>query len=308
MRVTVTDPRVLWFATGDPVRAASAIAPLGTGWLIAQDDAIHGAWWHPDAGTVKPLRLLPPRRDNQTFSEADGTKWLKPDLETACAVGPEIGDTVLLLGSGSLPARMDGVLVRHTGNGTPTTRSADLTVLYERVRTVLQLDADRVNLEGACVVGERLRWFQRGHPRSGVPSASIDVDLPGLLAVFDGDGDPDGIAVGRVRHYHLGKLDGMPLAITDAVRLPDDALCVSATAEDAPDAVADGPITGSALAIIDPDGTVRAVAPIRQALTTCKVEGLAVVDVTASGARLLAVVDQDDPEQPSTVAHLDVSW
>lgn len=110
------------------------------------------------------------------------------------------------------------------------------------------------------------------------------------------------------RHYYLGELDGMPLAITDAVRLSDDALCVSATAEDAPDAVADGPITGSALAIIDPDGTVRAVAPIRQALTTCKVEGLAVVDVTASGARLLAVVDQDDPEQPSTVAHLDVSW
>jgi hypothetical protein len=203
---------------------------------------------------------------------------------------------------------MDGVLVRDTGDGAPTVRSVDLTALYRRVAAVLQLDAQQVNLEGACVVGERLRWFQRGHGPSGVASASVDVDLRTLLAVFDRGADPVEVTVGNARRYDLGGVDGLPFAITDAVRLPDGQVCVSATAEDAPDAVADGPVAGSALAIIDEDGRVQFVAPIRQELASCKIEGLALVDATATSATLLAVTDQDDPDRPSTAARLDVRW
>jgi hypothetical protein len=43
----------LRFDDGSPVRAASVIAPFGSGWLVAQDDATHAAWWRDDA--VTPL-------------------------------------------------------------------------------------------------------------------------------------------------------------------------------------------------------------------------------------------------------------
>ena len=44
MRVFVDDVRALRFDDGTPVRAASGIAPLADGWMVAQDDATHAAW------------------------------------------------------------------------------------------------------------------------------------------------------------------------------------------------------------------------------------------------------------------------
>ena len=100
MRVEVVDSGLLRFADGTPVRAASAIAPYGDGWLIGQDDATHACWWRDGVGT--PVRVLPAVDGHEVFSEATGTKELKPDLEAAVAVD----GGVLMLGSGSTPARM----------------------------------------------------------------------------------------------------------------------------------------------------------------------------------------------------------
>ena len=82
MRVFVDEVRALRFDDGTPVTAASAIAPLGDGWLITQDDATSAAWRR--AGSVTRVRVLPPVEGHDTFSEARGTKRLKPDLEVAC--------------------------------------------------------------------------------------------------------------------------------------------------------------------------------------------------------------------------------
>jgi hypothetical protein len=85
------------------------------------------------------------------------------------------------------------------------------------------------------------------------------------------------------------------LAITDAVTLPDGRICVSATAEDAPDAVADGPVLGSALALIGASSSDVDVLSLPSAIADCKIEGLALMGDQAAGVRLLAVVDDDDP-------------
>jgi hypothetical protein len=173
MRVEVERETPLWFGPGAPVRAASAIAAFGDGWLVAQDDATHAAWLRP-AG-VTPLRVLEPVEGHDTFGSADGTKHLKPDFEAAVAV--EGG--VLLLGSGSTPARMRAALVTAPG----TVTAMDLTAVYHRVAEALGLPLDRLNLEGAARVGDRLRWFQRGNSAAGVPSAAAE-DTPN--AVDDG--------------------------------------------------------------------------------------------------------------------------
>ncbi|HVM20209.1 MAG TPA: hypothetical protein VM307_09640 [Egibacteraceae bacterium] len=284
----------LRFADEAPVRAASAVTRLGERWLIAQDDATHAALW--DHGPAEALRLFPPVQGADHFSSDAGTKHLKPDLEAAFTVDGR----AVLLGSGSLPARMRGVVVDPNGSATVT----DLTPLYHRVAAVLGVSIDALNLEGACVCGESVRWFQRGHA-GGVASASVDVPLSALLAALAGTADVARAPVDAAMTYDLGEVDGVPLSITDAAALPDGRVVVSAAAEDAPNAVDDGPIVGSAIAVIDAGG-VAGVAPLPPSSEgeAWKVEGLAVAGVGAHGVDVLAVVDQDDPERPSTALAL----
>jgi hypothetical protein len=305
VRIEVEDEVALRFDGGSPVRAASAIAPLGDGWLVAQDDATHAAWHRPHGTTA--VRVLPAVDGLEVFSSAAGTKHLKPDFEAACQV--RVGGTtgVLLLGSGSTPARMRSSLVTPAAHG-PDFVVADLTGLYDVVAAALGTPPGQLNLEGACLRGDRLRWFQRGNPAAGVASASADVDLPGLLLAATGRIPPETVAVDRVLRHDLGPAGGIPLAVTDAVPLPDGRILLSAAAEDTPNPVDDGPVVAAALVLLD-DDRVEAVAELpRRGTAVQKVEGLALHSSDRSGARLLAVVDADDPQIPSTLLRLRVHW
>ena len=109
-----------------------------------------------------------------------------------------------------------------------------------------------------------------------------------------------------VRTYDLGTVDGVPLAVTDALALPDGTVLVSAAAEDTPDPYEDGPVVGAALAVLE-DDRVRAQVRLPDLRGQVqKVEGLAPRQHRADGLEVLAVVDADDPEQPSTALVLDV--
>jgi hypothetical protein len=295
MLLEIEESSALTFDDGSPVRSASAIAPFGDGWLVAQDDATHAAWLRP--GSVTPVRVLDPVDGLEVFSSAAGTKHLKPDFEAACTVP---GGEVLMLGSGSSPARMRASLVG--GDGFVV---AGLRPLYLAVAAALGLREDLLNLEGACLIDGRLRWFQRANVAAGAPTASVDVDAARLLAAVRGETGPDEIDVHDVRRYDLGTVGGVALAVTDAVPIGDGRVLVSAAAEDTPNAVDDGPVVGSGLAVLGLDGEP----PIFAALPGAeKVEGLAVREVTADGVRLLAVVDADDYDVPSTRLALRLHW
>lgn len=310
MQVEVEHVTALRFDDGTPVRAASAVVAFGGGWLVAQDDATHAAWVRP--GGVTPVRALPPVRGLDTFEEARGTKALKPDLEAAFVVPDGLrggAGAVVLLGSGSSPARVRGSLLRPPGAcvvGGPVV--ADLAPLYVAVARRLGIDADLLNLEGACVVGDVLRWFQRGLPDAGVPTASVDVDLRALFGALAGDARAADVPVAGERRYDLGSARGVGLAVTDAVLLADGAVLVSAAAEDTPDPRDDGPVVGSVLAVLD-GGVVRDRVDLPHVHgAVAKVEGLGVVEHAADGARLLATVDADDPAEPSLAVGLRVRW
>lgn len=298
----VVDARPLRFDDGSPVRAASGIAPFGDGWLIVQDDAIDGVWWR--AERIRRIRLLPAVDGLEVFSQADGTKHLKPDLEAACAVEVEGAPAVLLLGSGSLHTRMRGVLATLEGE-TPRATAADLSPVYAAVVAALEMDPADLNLEGACVLGDRLRWFTRGNHKSGVPSASVDVDLAGMLDSVRGRCATDQVALANPCRYTLGTMDGVELAITDAVALVGGELLVSLAAEDTPNPIDDGTVVGSALAVLE-ETRVRSIAPLPRGPdgASPKVEGLALLSETPGEATVLAVTDVDDPRVPSTALTL----
>ncbi len=296
MRVFVEDVTELRFDDGTPVSAASGVAALGDGWLVAQDDATHAAWCRP--GSVTPVRLLPPVEGLDRFSEAAGTKHLKPDLEVACPVEVDGAPAVLVLGSGSSPRRMRGVLVRLAHEG-PSASPGDLAPLYARVAEALAVPMGRLNLEGAARHGSTVRWFQRGNLAAGVPSASVAVPVDDVVAAVLGTTAPAHVPVGEPRTYDLGEVEGVGLAVTDAVVLPDGRILVSAAAEDTPNAVDDGPVVATALALLDGE-RVLAVTPLPDVGgRVAKVEGLALRDVRGGEVQLLAVVDDDDPTRPS---------
>lgn len=301
----------LRFDDGAPVRAASGIAPFGRGWLVAQDDGTHAAWWRDER--VTRVRLFPPVAGHDVFSEQAGTKRLKPDLEAGCAVDVGGVPGALLLGSGSLRARTRVALVTATERDGPRVDTADLAALYHRAGEALEVPAERRNLEGACVLGDHLRWFQRGDVRAGVPDASIDVRLADLLAAVSGEAAPGDVHLGEVRRYDLaaagiGGVGDVPLAITDAVALADGRVLVSAAAEDTHDPVADGPVSASALVVLDGDRASAAVeVPASADGSVHKVEGLAVVAEGDGVVELLAVVDADDPTLASALLRLTVT-
>ncbi len=289
MKVHVTDAWPLRFVDGAPVRAASGLARFGDRWLVVQDDTTHGCLW--DGTSAARLRLLPPIDGRDQFDEAEGTKELKPDLEAVVALSDA---SVLALGSGSTPARMRAVRLRVEGPDV-----LDLTAVYARVALALGVPDDQLNLEGACVLGDVLRWFQRGLPAAGAPTASVDVHLAALL----GGAEP---SIGTVRRYDLGVVGGVGLAVTDAVALQDGRVLVSSAAEDSPTTYDDGPVVGSALALLDDATVVASAALPRLDGHVLKVEGLGLVRDLGDELDLLAVVDADDPQVPSTMLGLRV--
>ncbi|SDE83260.1 hypothetical protein SAMN05660485_01781 [Blastococcus fimeti] len=301
MQLFVDGIRRLRFDDGTPVTAASALAPLGDGWLIAQDDATSAAWHRP--GSVTPVRLMGPVGGYDRFSARAGTKHLKPDLEVACPAAVDGDPAVLLLGSGSSAHRMRGILVRLV-DGVPAATGADLSPLYERVAARLGLPLDRLNLEGAARLGGRVRWFSRGNLATGTRSASVDLPLAALVDAILGRTASAAVPVEQPRGYDLGEVDGVGLAVTDAIALPDGRVILSAAAEDTPNAVDDGPVVATALVLVD-DETVVAVAPVPEVGGAVhKIEGLALRVVEGRSVHLLAVVDDDDPDAPS--AELDL--
>ena len=112
--------------------------------------------------------------------------------------------------------------------------------------------------------------------------------------------------MGDVRRYDLESPEGLALATTDAVALPDGRILVSAAAEDSPNTYDDGPVLGSALALLDDAVTVATVSLPEPDGRIAKVEGLAVLEWDGLRGRLLATVDADDPEVPSALLTLDV--
>ena len=295
MRVEITAATPLRFGDGTPVRAASGVAAYDGGWLVVQDDAAHACVWDGEVGQA--LRLVPPVQGHDTFDEASGTKGLKPDFE---AVVPLPDGRTLALGSGSTPARMRAVLL-----STASVLVAGLSPVYARIADVLDVAPDQLNLEGACVVGESLRWFQRGLPAAGVPSGSVDIALDTLIGVASGAAAA--VRVVGVRRYELGTVTDVGLAITDAVGLAGGLVLVSAAAEDSATTYDDGPVVGSALALLDGERLVdRVELPLLDG-AVAKVEGLALAGQRDDVLDLVAVVDADDPLVPSMLLRLEVS-
>lgn len=292
LHATVIERRSLRYAEGpDPaldrpahVRAGSALARVGDRWVILQDDTLFLAHLHPD-GQVRS-EPLPAIDGLRQFDDTRGNKHRKLDLEAACLWPTPSGERLLAFGSGSSPQR-ERILV-----ALGEARLVPAPALYAALRRALP--GAELNIEGAWRTPQgQLRLLQRGNGLGGV-NAVFELDSEFLDALLAGR--PPVVTLRRRDRWALGALDGVPLTWTDAIPWgPRWLFC--AAAEDSPDAVADGPVRGSALGWCD-DESARWTPLLddHERLLTDKVEGLAPGDAPDE---LLLVTDPDDSARPA---------
>lgn len=274
------------------VSAASGLVAVGSWLYVVADDALHLAVF-PREGTAlgRSVRLF----SGELPLEHRERKAAKPDLEALCLVPPFAGcphGALLALPSGSTAARQRGALLPLAADGTLTgePRLLDFTALY----TQLSRELGPLNVEGAAVSGSRLRLLQRGNGDQGT-DALVDLDHERFVRALEAGSGLGPELVRTVRRWELGRVGDVRLTFTDAAPLPDGRIVFTAAAEDTRDAYSDGPVAGSAVGLLAPDGSPLFLDAVDAKV---KLEGVS-AHVEHGRIHLLLVADADDPAVPA---------
>jgi hypothetical protein len=287
------------------VRAASSVTWLGERLAIVQDDTLLIALVDPASCAVEAV-ALPLRADGaRTFDVAQGNKKFKADFEGCVSALVNGAPTLFAFGSGSHENRESIAVLSRAGTHVES-RIVHVPAFYAALREQPGFLSSELNLEGALLIGDTLRLFQRGNGTplvagADVSCATCDLSWSELLAHLGAPAQAPVPVLRGVRQYDLGTVDDARLTFTDAALMPDGSVAFSASAERSPNAYDDGIVTGSALGKIGPHGIVvcplcdEQGAPVRE-----KVEGL--VFSKGSSQQAFVVFDPDDHEQPATLA------
>ena len=276
------------------VSSASGVVRRGDFVYVIGDDLLKVAVLRASrAGEPGQLKRV---FEGQLPADDDERKKAKPDLEALTPLPPFEGSpygALLGLGSGSGPGR-DRAFVwsLHADGGLrDEPQVVDLAPLYE----LLAKQVDHLNIEGACVMGDRLWLLHRGN-HAETTNVVAELDLDEVMKSLSGDLRIDVHELADVRSYDLGELDGVTVTFSDATPIGGELLVFTASAEVSGDQASDdGAIKGSVVGTIDLDGNVQRMRTIDRRY---KVEGVhATIDTGVID--FLFVCDQDAPGEAS---------
>ena len=286
------------------VRAASGLAWMGGELAVVQDDASF-VGLVADDGTVRAAPLPRGEGGRRVFEERLGNKQHKLDLEASVAVDGRL----FAFGSGSLPARERIAIVERDARA----RIVDASRFYTMLRETHAFSGSELNVEGAVVLGDTLRLFQRGNgaPRDGLSpvNATADVSLAALLAWLDAGARAEPPALARIVQYDLGSVAGVPYTFTDAAAFDAARILFLAGAEDSPDTYRDGAILGARIGVIDDSGA-RYTDLIDPHGHRAAVKAEGILPDPHDRTRVHIVLDPDDPDRPAQLctARLSGPW
>jgi hypothetical protein len=255
------------------VSAASGLVLRDGAFHVVADDE-HGLYVFGMEGATRRIALL----EGELPEKKKPRKKLKPDFEILVDLGV---DGLLAMGSGSRPTRERAVLLDRHERATVI----DTSPLCARLREVFP----ELNLEGAAVLGDAFVLVQRGNRGDG-RAALIHLAMDELRRAL-ASGRFELSRAPRIVDLDLGEQDAVPWTCTDLAVLDGGDLLACAVLEDTGDAYSDGPVHGSALVRLAPDGALRWHRPLDMA---SKVEGIAV-----DGDVAWLVSDADDRTVPS---------
>ncbi len=277
-----------------PPHIASASGVVRRGdfiYVIGDERLFLGVFQASDPGPGRLVRAL----SGSLPADDDARKEKKPDLEALTVLPPFPGHAfgaLLGLGSGSGPGRDRGFAWALAADGSlrGEVSEIDLAPLYR----MLGEQVNELNIEGACVMGDRLWLLHRGN-HADTTNVVAELSLDDVMESLTGDQRIQPHELAALRRYELGELDGVELTFSDATPLGGDLLVFTASAEAQGDAGPDGAIHGSVIGTIDTHGDVQRLRTIDR---RWKVEGVhATIDTGVMD--LLLVCDQDDPEAAS---------
>ncbi|MBA3340879.1 MAG: hypothetical protein H0T48_03505 [Gemmatimonadaceae bacterium] len=291
------------------VRAGSGLAWTPGGIAVVQDDANFIALVDPVSGMVHSTVLPAGEGGLRQFDDIRGNKHDKLDLEACVAARNGSGVILVAFGSGSTMRRERVAIVTGWDSPRNTASVTPAPALYEALRRVPELAGSQLNVEGAAITGDDIRFFLRGNGATldGVRpfNGTCDMNWRVLLSYLLSPHGEHSLTARNAVRYDLGNLDGVPLGFTDATEWQNK-LLYSAVAEDTADAVLDGRVTGSVIGVLESRGAPRW-APVTDSagnLFCAKVEGL--VPEPRSATRLYAVVDSDNPHAPSELCTVEL--
>ena len=270
------------------VASASGVVRRGDFVYVIGDDLLSLAVFRlsePGPGGLR--RVLP----GELPVDDDERKAAKPDLEALTMLPPFEGapyGALLGLGSGSGEGRDRGFAWSLNADGSlrGEPHLVDLGPVYD----VLGKQVDHLNVEGACVMGDRLWLLHRGN-HADTTNVVAELSLDAVMESLRGDLRIDVHELADVRSYALGELDGVEVTFSDATPLGRELLVFTASAEGQDGEKGDGEIRGSVVGTIDLDGNVQRMRTIDRRY---KVEGVhATIDTGVMD--FLFVCDQDDP-------------
>lgn len=288
------------------VRAGSSLSWFGDRLALVQDDANFVALIDPCDGHVNALSLPAGEGGLRQFDDLRGNKRFKFDLEACLTIPASDGDLLLAFGSGSKQNRES--IIKVAANGEIELTQA--TTLYRRLRTTKAFSGSELNLEGAVFTDGWVRFFNRGNgeARDGLSpvDATCDVLWAELEAYLNAPEHFDAPELHRIVQYDLGTLGGVRLTFTDAT-VTNRGLLYAASAENSPDAVSDGSVSGSAIGIIENSGQCRwtELRNVDGGLCCAKVEGICAVRNVEG--RFYLAIDADDPARPSELLEVALS-
>ena len=199
-------------------------------------------------------------------------KKLKPDFE--CMLHLPDMNALLCIPSGSKKNRNRGALVELSNH--------EITeISFKHVYQELEDLYPELNIEGAVLIGETIRLFQRGNGKLH-QNAVIDLNLKKFIE--------DKVKDLNVKEIALGKLKGIPLSFTDASLFNNKCYFV-AVAEDSESTYADGEFVGSILGEMSMEGEILTTTQLD---LDSKPEGLAFDE-----QYFYLVTDDDDRKKPS---------
>ena len=254
------------YTFSDPfVSAASGLALVEDHFYVVADDELFALKLHRNFNFAQSITLFP----GELSLDKKLRKRIKPDLESIVALP---SGEILCVPSGSETHRVRGALIKGE-----SVREISFESLYGVLRGMFT----ELNIEGAVVVGESLRLFQRGNGAKR-ENATVDVNLKDFLH--------GSLSMSQPRRYKLGGIEGAALSFTDATQF-QDRIYFLAAAEACESTYLDGEFRGAVLGVMDLSGTILG----HKALDIpSKPEGLVV-----EGERFYVVTDDDDRSKPS---------
>lgn len=287
------------------VRAGSSLAWFGERLAVIQDDAQFVALIDLENDRVDALPLPAGEGGLRQFDDLRGNKRFKLDLEACLTIPSPEGDMLLAFGSGSKKRREWVVRVSPSG----AVEIVRASKLYDRFRTTKAFSGSELNVEGAVFTEGWVRFFNRGNgeERDGLSplDASCDVLWDELEAYLREPDQRPAPGLHGIVQYDLGTLAGVRLTFTDAT-VTDLGLLYVASAENSPDAITDGRVTGSVIGILDERrGRWTQLCDADGRPCAAKIEGICAARTL--GGRIYAVIDADDPTHPSELLEIALS-